>query len=178
MAYSSEDTIPYNPMTQQCISDKSVADAVEALIGAHLVSLGPRAALLLMKWLDLSVFVDPEPPVNPLLHFEDTEEDVSSLLVLLTFCLAHLRETSSIPALCPEQIWESGRDDWIHLCQQGFLGSSIHPRLLHQWSCYWMLSTSGIPRRCCFGLHDHTVSLWTSGQVCSRRFDWSQVSSS
>uniref|UniRef100_A0A183F3Q8 RNase III domain-containing protein n=1 Tax=Heligmosomoides polygyrus TaxID=6339 RepID=A0A183F3Q8_HELPZ len=37
--------LPYNMLTQQYISDKSIADAVEALIGAHLLTLGPRPTL-------------------------------------------------------------------------------------------------------------------------------------
>jgi len=42
--------LPYNMMTQQYISEKSIADAVESLIGAHLLSLGPRTALKFMSW--------------------------------------------------------------------------------------------------------------------------------
>lgn len=37
--------LPYNLHTQQYISDKSIADAVEALIGAHLLTLGPQPTL-------------------------------------------------------------------------------------------------------------------------------------
>uniref|UniRef100_A0A1I7XTP4 RNase III domain-containing protein n=1 Tax=Heterorhabditis bacteriophora TaxID=37862 RepID=A0A1I7XTP4_HETBA len=37
--------LPYNMLTQQYISDKSIADAVEALIGAHLLTLGPQLTL-------------------------------------------------------------------------------------------------------------------------------------
>ncbi|CAD5226751.1 unnamed protein product [Bursaphelenchus xylophilus] len=70
-----DETFPYNPMTQQCINDKSVADAVEALIGAHLISLGPRAALQFMEWLGLKVLVEPPIPASPILRFGDSEED-------------------------------------------------------------------------------------------------------
>ncbi len=37
--------LPYNLLTQQSIPDKSVADAVEALIGAYLLTRGPKGAL-------------------------------------------------------------------------------------------------------------------------------------
>lgn len=47
--------VPYNLLTQHSIPDKSIADCVEALIGAYLVSCGPRAALLFMSWLGLEV---------------------------------------------------------------------------------------------------------------------------
>ena len=47
--------IPYNLLSQQSIPDKSIADCVEALIGAYLLHSGPRGALLFMKWLDLKV---------------------------------------------------------------------------------------------------------------------------
>ena len=47
--------IPYNLLTQHSIPDKSIADCVEALIGAYLISCGPRGALLLMTWLGLEV---------------------------------------------------------------------------------------------------------------------------
>ncbi|GBM53432.1 Endoribonuclease Dcr-1 [Araneus ventricosus] len=47
--------IPYNLLTQHSIPDKSIADCVEALIGAYLVSCGSRGALLFMSWLGLRV---------------------------------------------------------------------------------------------------------------------------
>jgi endoribonuclease Dicer len=47
--------MPYNMLTQQWISDKSIADAVEALIGAHLIQLGQEAALKFMHWLGIKV---------------------------------------------------------------------------------------------------------------------------
>ena len=47
--------IPYNLMTQHSIPDKSIADCVEALIGAYLVACGPRGALLFMSWLGIKV---------------------------------------------------------------------------------------------------------------------------
>ena len=47
--------IPYNLLTQHSIPDKSIADCVEALIGAYLISCGPRGALLFMTWLGVDV---------------------------------------------------------------------------------------------------------------------------
>ncbi|XP_042895189.1 endoribonuclease Dicer isoform X2 [Parasteatoda tepidariorum] len=47
--------VPYNLLTQHSIPDKSIADCVEALIGAYLVSCGSRGALLFMSWLGLKV---------------------------------------------------------------------------------------------------------------------------
>lgn len=47
--------VPYNLLTQHSIPDKSIADCVEALIGAYLVACGPRATLLFMSWLGLEV---------------------------------------------------------------------------------------------------------------------------
>ena len=47
--------VPYNLLTQHSIPDKSIADCVEALIGAYLRACGPRGALLFMSWLGLKV---------------------------------------------------------------------------------------------------------------------------
>ncbi|XP_075990086.1 endoribonuclease Dcr-1 [Anticarsia gemmatalis] len=47
--------IPYNLITQHSIPDKSIADCVEALIGAYLLECGPRGALLFMSWLGIKV---------------------------------------------------------------------------------------------------------------------------
>ena len=47
--------IPYNLLTQHSIPDKSIADCVESLIGAYLISCGTKSALLFMKWLGLKV---------------------------------------------------------------------------------------------------------------------------
>uniref|UniRef100_A0A0K2UZN8 ribonuclease III n=1 Tax=Lepeophtheirus salmonis TaxID=72036 RepID=A0A0K2UZN8_LEPSM len=51
--------VPYNLLTQHSIPDKSIADCVEALIGAYLISCGQRGALLFMTWLGLKV-IPPE----------------------------------------------------------------------------------------------------------------------
>ncbi|XP_044014882.1 endoribonuclease Dicer [Aphidius gifuensis] len=48
-------SIPYNLITQHSIPDKSIADCVEALIGAYLIACGPRGALLFMAWLGIHV---------------------------------------------------------------------------------------------------------------------------
>ena len=39
----------------QSIPDKSVADAVEALIGVYLLTYGPAGATVFMEWLGLKV---------------------------------------------------------------------------------------------------------------------------
>nr|XP_029717928.1 endoribonuclease Dcr-1 isoform X1 [Aedes albopictus] len=56
--------IPYNLVTQHSIPDKSVADCVEALIGAYLIECGPRGALLLMAWLGIRVLPVYEVPYD------------------------------------------------------------------------------------------------------------------
>jgi endoribonuclease Dicer len=69
-------SIPYNLLTQHSIPDKSIADCVEALIGAYLISSGPRGALLFMKWLDLKVMpnneVENEDPNDLIWHWLPT----------------------------------------------------------------------------------------------------------
>lgn len=82
--------LAYNTLTQQSLCDKSIADSVEALIGAHLLQLGPTCALKFMKWLGLKVLTSPVEIESPLLKFLDTSEQVylfvsmlSSIYVLL-----------------------------------------------------------------------------------------------
>lgn len=76
--------LPYNMLTQQYLGDKSIADAVEALIGAHLLELGPTATLKFMKWVGLKVLTEPVTLDPPLLRFIDTPQEViaSSFLKL------------------------------------------------------------------------------------------------
>uniref|UniRef100_A0A1I7U3K6 Dicer-2 n=1 Tax=Caenorhabditis tropicalis TaxID=1561998 RepID=A0A1I7U3K6_9PELO len=66
--------LPYNLLTQQNISDKSIADAMEALIGVHLLTLGPNPTLKVMSWMGLKVIQkDAKTDVPPpLLRFIDT----------------------------------------------------------------------------------------------------------
>ncbi|XP_076297462.1 endoribonuclease Dcr-1 isoform X1 [Lasioglossum baleicum] len=59
--------IPYNLITQHSIPDKSIADCVEALIGAYLITCGPRGALLFMAWLGIHVL-----PTEEVTIVEDT----------------------------------------------------------------------------------------------------------
>ncbi|KAM3723467.1 Endoribonuclease dcr-1 [Dirofilaria immitis] len=66
--------LPYNLLTQQSLGDKSIADAVESLIGAHLLELGPTATLKFMKWLGLKVLTESVQVEPPLLRFIDTPE--------------------------------------------------------------------------------------------------------
>lgn len=89
--------IPYNLITQHSIPDKSIADCVEALIGAYLISCGPRGALLFMAWLGIKVLPQEElsgldgnvkiqygslqPPNSPLLrHVTNPEGQLEILL--------------------------------------------------------------------------------------------------
>ncbi|CAI2349147.1 unnamed protein product [Caenorhabditis sp. 36 PRJEB53466] len=65
--------LPYNLLTQQNISDKSIADAMEALIGVHLLTLGPNPTLKVMKeWMGLKVIEKDAGNQSPLLRFIDT----------------------------------------------------------------------------------------------------------
>jgi len=82
--------IPYNLLTQHSIPDKSIADCVEALIGAYLISCGPRGALLLMTWLGIKVLPgsmsEPGrllPPASPLLRSPWTPDPDRQLAYLL-----------------------------------------------------------------------------------------------
>ncbi|XP_023219964.1 endoribonuclease Dicer-like [Centruroides sculpturatus] len=86
--------IPYNLLTQHSIPDKSIADCVEALIGAYLISCGPRGALLFMSWLKLrvlpntsnqsdknNIYGNLEPPQSPLLkHVPNSDKKLDRLL--------------------------------------------------------------------------------------------------
>jgi hypothetical protein len=47
--------MPYNMLNQQWISNKSISDAVQSLIGAHLIQLGQEATLKFMHWLGIKV---------------------------------------------------------------------------------------------------------------------------
>lgn len=49
-------TPSYDRRTEHLISDKTIADAVEALIGAYLIASGPKAALRFMAWLGVRIF--------------------------------------------------------------------------------------------------------------------------
>ncbi|XP_014250997.1 endoribonuclease Dcr-1 [Cimex lectularius] len=103
-------SLPYNLVTQHSIPDKSIADCVEALIGAYLIECGPRGALIFMSWLGIKVLPKEEvvvkngiidrpvgsylpvegiqvrfgmlqPPKSPLLrHVEDPEGELLRLM--------------------------------------------------------------------------------------------------
>ncbi len=45
----------FDKYNEHVISDKSIADSVEAIIGAYLISSGPYAALQVMSWFGLQV---------------------------------------------------------------------------------------------------------------------------
>ncbi|EFA11550.2 dicer-1 [Tribolium castaneum] len=81
--------IPYNLVTQHSIPDKSIADCVEALIGAYLIECGPRGALLFMAWLGIRVlpqledgtYGEIELPKSPLSnHLTYPREELDMLL--------------------------------------------------------------------------------------------------
>ena len=75
--------IPYNLLTQHSIPDKSIADCVEALIGAYLIACGPRGALLFMNWLGLDLLTKTEDCSLPSPLFDDVPNPRGQLNVLL-----------------------------------------------------------------------------------------------
>ncbi|EGT48937.1 CBN-DCR-1 protein [Caenorhabditis brenneri] len=77
--------LPYNLLTQQNISDKSIADAMEALIGVHLLTLGPNPTLKVMSWMGLKVIQkDAVTDVAaPLLRFIDTPTNPNASTIQL-----------------------------------------------------------------------------------------------
>ncbi|XP_060537444.1 endoribonuclease Dcr-1 [Cylas formicarius] len=87
--YSLPNIIPYNLVTQHSIPDKSIADCVEALIGAYLIECGSRGALLFMAWLGIKVLPKDQDgnyghldlPKSPLLrNIPNPEEELEKLL--------------------------------------------------------------------------------------------------
>nr|XP_034838755.1 endoribonuclease Dcr-1 [Maniola hyperantus] len=76
--------IPYNLITQHSIPDKSIADCVEALIGAYLLECGPRGALLFMSWLGIRVLPShtlPLPENHPYVIRAQTDKEEESKTV-------------------------------------------------------------------------------------------------
>ena len=71
--------VPYNLLTQHSIPDKSIADCVEALIGAYLIACGPKGALVFMKWLGLDLLSSGNEKQNKNRDIEISEEQVSTL---------------------------------------------------------------------------------------------------
>lgn len=45
----------FDKYRDHCVSDKAIADCVEAIIGAYLITSGPQAALQVMSWFGLEV---------------------------------------------------------------------------------------------------------------------------
>ncbi|KAL1493216.1 hypothetical protein ABEB36_011312 [Hypothenemus hampei] len=81
--------LPYNLVTQHSIPDKSIADCVEALIGAYLIECGPRGALLFMAWLGIRVlpknsdgsYGEVDMPKSPLLrNVPNAQQELERLL--------------------------------------------------------------------------------------------------
>lgn len=52
---SASSTHRFDKYRDHCISDKAIADCVEAIIGAYLITSGPHAALQVMSWFGLEV---------------------------------------------------------------------------------------------------------------------------
>lgn len=54
--FSSKSTASrFDKYRDHCVSDKSIADSVEAIIGAYLIKSGPQSALHVMSWFGLDV---------------------------------------------------------------------------------------------------------------------------
>ncbi|KAG1681765.1 Endoribonuclease Dicer [Nymphon striatum] len=66
--------VPFDLHTEHSIPDKSIADCVEALIGAYLITCGTKGALIFMSWLGFKV--------SPKLGIETKEENDKSWLEL------------------------------------------------------------------------------------------------
>lgn len=96
--------IPYNLITQHSIPDKSIADCVEALIGAYLIACGPRGALLYMAWLGIHVL-----PTERVRIEQETEPKE--------------REPGSSPFV--REVDEEGRSLWTQVCLICFVTSSF-----------------------------------------------------
>ena len=71
--------VPYNLLTQHSIPDKSIADCVEALIGAYLIACGPKGALVFMKWLGLDLLSSGNEKQNKNRGIEISKEQASTL---------------------------------------------------------------------------------------------------
>ncbi|XP_030371583.1 endoribonuclease Dcr-1 [Scaptodrosophila lebanonensis] len=74
--------IPYNLVSQHSIPDKSIADCVEALIGAYLIECGPRGALLFMAWLGVRVLPYSKQPASEPRIPGSTQPDSDGLVTI------------------------------------------------------------------------------------------------
>lgn len=70
--------VPYDLLMQHSIPDKSIADCVEALIGAYLTDSGSRAALLFMQWLGLKV-IPPSMEMQTSCKHKGTNSDANEM---------------------------------------------------------------------------------------------------
>jgi len=85
----------FDKYKEHLVSDKSIADSVEAIIGAYLITSGPQAALQIMSWFGLEVLPKarcaedgaevlvnipqvPAPKINDMLKLEELIEGYSS----------------------------------------------------------------------------------------------------
>ncbi len=85
--------LPYEIHTQHSISDKSIADCTEALLGCYLVTCGYRSALLFMSWLGLTVL----PKVDKALfqNVPTSEEETSKKATYHDCKYGHLQQPLS-----------------------------------------------------------------------------------
>ena len=82
--------VPYNLLTQHSIPDKSIADCVEALIGAYLISSGAKGALRFMQWLGMD-FLSPAKQEETKEGGDDASSGVES------------EKSKNLPPICEEE---------------------------------------------------------------------------
>ncbi|XP_064076141.1 endoribonuclease Dcr-1-like [Vanessa tameamea] len=104
--------IPYNLITQHSIPDKSIADCVEALIGAYLLECGPRGALLFMSWLGIRVLPRHDLPLaddHPyVVRAREKEVDDKSSPKRRSSCSSWSDDEDSPESRSPEPEWGWG----------------------------------------------------------------------
>ncbi len=153
--------VPYNLLTQHSIPDKSIADCVEALIGAYLIACGPRGALLFMSWLGLQVLPEEESddgskkpgylkqPSSPLLADSAVIANPEPILC------RHLRGYDSFEdALGYRYKWKEVQSDFyftfdyiVQISRPKLPPASIHSRLLPPEPVDGLLPEAGVPWR-------------------------------
>lgn len=111
--------IPYNLITQHSIPDKSIADCVEALIGAYLIACGPRGALLFMAWLGIHVL-----PTEKRCVVQEEEP--------------RRREAGSTPFV--RDVLEDGRVCWTQVCIEKKLETKMPKKKMYIDEKYFSLA--------------------------------------
>uniref|UniRef100_A0AC35TIS6 Endoribonuclease Dcr-1 n=1 Tax=Rhabditophanes sp. KR3021 TaxID=114890 RepID=A0AC35TIS6_9BILA len=78
----SDEKYSQNMFLQQTINDKTIADSVEALIGAHFLHVGINGALKFMKWMGISVYRNMREPeeLNPILDYLNCDSNPNGAL--------------------------------------------------------------------------------------------------